>query len=230
MLHSALFTVRFIALGALLALPPSVDATPAHPGGHRAPRVPVGGDSVRPGLDLTLHDVPTVPVSAPEAPAATAPPPPDPADRSPGWEQRMGAAALRHVGFDAATLGFRVEFQPGRPGLLGMTYPAERLITVWVRPGHGVADVAGVVAHELGHAVDVTWNTPARRQIYRSLRGLDDRSWFTCNGCTDFSTPAGDFAETFAWWVLEGTGRFRSELGPAPTSDQLRSLVPLFGP
>jgi hypothetical protein len=60
------------------------------------------------------------------------------------------------------------------------------------------------------------------------LRGIDPSTpWFGCDRCTDFKTPAGDFAETFALLLL-GPGHFSGRIAPPPTVDQVNALKPFF--
>lgn len=153
----------------------------------------------------------------------------DAADQAPGWERRRGEAALARVAYDWQSIGYTIRFLPARPGYLGMTYPREQRIDVWVRPDESLEMLTHIVAHELGHAVDVTWNDAGRHGRYLAIRGISPRNWFTCDGCTDFSTPAGDFAEVFATWAT-GVGEFKSRLAPVPSPEQLAQLAPLFGP
>lgn len=162
-------------------------------------------------------------------PTTTTLPVVDPSDRAPGWEERRGEAALARIGFDPTDIGYEIRFLPERRGYYGMTYPKERRIDVWVRPDQSLELLTHVTAHELGHAVDLTWNDDARRAEYLEVRGLGSRSWFTCDGCTDFSTPAGDFAEVFASWAV-GETDFRSTLAPAPPAEEYGQLEKFFAP
>lgn len=142
---------------------------------------------------------------------------------------QRGRAALRALAYEPATLGYRLRFVPYRGGSLGTTNRPERLITVYVRPGQAELELRTTIAHEIGHAFDFTYGTPARRDAYRRLRGLPAGAWFPCNRCSDFASPAGDFAEVFAVW-LAGPGDFRSRLAGPPTPAQLGELAPLFRP
>lgn len=189
---------------------------------ERAPQPTASSDS-----PSTSTAPPTTTTTLP--PTTTTLAPFDADDRASGWEQRRGLAALARIGFDPESLGYEVRFLPARPGYYGMTYPNERRIDVWVRPDQSVDLLTHVTAHELGHAVDMTWNDDARRAEYLELRGLGSRSWFTCDGCTDFSTPAGDFAEVFASWAV-GETDFRSTLGPPPSTDDYEQLERFFAP
>lgn len=60
------------------------------------------------------------------------------------------------------------------------------------------------------------------------MRGLSpSSSWWPCNRCTDFSSPAGDFAEVFATWLV-GPADFRGHLKGPPSARELQALTPLF--
>ncbi|MEY2474820.1 MAG: hypothetical protein QOG87_135 [Actinomycetota bacterium] len=151
------------------------------------------------------------------------------ADQAPGWQARLGAAALARLDYSLDLIGYRVDFLPGRAGYLGMTFPERRVIEIYVRDGLTVEDVARNTAHEVGHAFDFTHSTGATRLLYKQIRGIDGAAWLTCRGCTDLSTPAGDFAETFAYWLMDGEFPSRSQLGNgSPDVAQLQRLAPLF--
>jgi hypothetical protein len=60
------------------------------------------------------------------------------------------------------------------------------------------------------------------------LRGINpDTAWFGCDRCSDYNTPAGDFAETFAL-VLCGPKYFRGRIAGKPTPEQISSIVQFF--
>jgi len=70
--------------------------------------------------------------------------------------------------------------------------------------------------------------TDAERADYRRIRGLDDRPWYPgCSGCSDYASPVGDWAETFAYRLL-GEGSFASTPASRPTAAQLTALTPIF--
>jgi hypothetical protein len=153
-------------------------------------------------------------------------------DRSAGWQQRMGDAALRRLDYSGESLGFTVRFLPGRVGYLGMTFPERRTIEMYVREGLTVEDLARNLGHELGHAFDWVRNSAESRALYMQIRGIEPtRGWFACRGCTDLSTPAGDFAETFSFWLMGGTFPSRSHLGGgSPAPETLPQLETIFSP
>jgi hypothetical protein len=151
-------------------------------------------------------------------------------DRSPGWQQRLGDAALARLAYPWEKIGYRVEFRPARAGYLGMTFPERRLIEMYVRDDVTVDDLARNVGHELGHAFDFARNSDASRLLYRQIRGIAPTGgWLACRGCTDLSTPAGDFAETFSYFLMDGAFPSRSKLGNgSPSAEQLQQLAPMF--
>lgn len=139
-----------------------------------------------------------------------------------------GEQALALISYDwrQKLPGWTISFHPGRSGVLGYTFVNERRIEVYVRTEQPNSLLAHVVAHELGHAVDVTLNNGDDRRVWQEARGIGDRPWWPGSGVTDFSTGAGDFAESFAAWQV-GDGSFRSKLGPAPNSQHQSVMATL---
>lgn len=138
-----------------------------------------------------------------------------------------GQAALATISYPWQELltDWTVVFLPEEPGLYGLTKVPDRRIEIYVRDDQSIGLLAHVVAHEIGHAVDVTFNTGPDRRLWEETRGLT-APWWPDSGATDFRTGAGDFAESFASWQV-GDGSFRSELGPPPTAAQIAILAQL---
>jgi hypothetical protein len=154
-------------------------------------------------------------------PAATA---------SGGTAQERGEAALRRLSYPYQQLGYTIEFLPGMPGYFGRGFHEQHRIEIYVRNSQSDADLAHVVAHEIGHAVDWMYHTPARDRQWLLLRGVDPATeWAPCPFCPDFGAPSGDFAESFALWQL-GQTSFAGTLAPRPTAAQLQELSKLFHP
>ena len=85
-----------------------------------------------------------------------------------------------------------------------------------------------MLAHELGHAWDKTRLTDAQRTAWMRVRGIPAGTpWQGCHRCTDFATPAGDFAEVYAQWRRGATDN-RSELAGAPSPAELDALAREF--
>ncbi|HVM10261.1 MAG TPA: hypothetical protein VM345_17485 [Acidimicrobiales bacterium] len=163
------------------------------------------------------------PIDAPATAAVAAPS----ANPAPSPEER-GREAMAFISYPVDRVGYRISFVGPRNGYLGLTSTTAKTITIYVRPTQTTLEIAKIVAHELGHAVDVEFTDDGERALYRQIRGIDGRSWYpTCSGCTDYSSVAGDFAEVFARWLL-GDVSFVSTVTAAPTAAQLAALGPIF--
>lgn len=151
----------------------------------------------------------------------------DPTEQPTGVQAR-GEAALATISYPWRQLlpEWRIDFLPEKSGLYGLTMVPEERIEIYVRDGQSTELLAHVIAHELGHAVDVSLNDGPDRRRWEEARGLSPAPWWPGSGATDFSTGAGDFAESFAAWQV-GDLSFRSELGDAPTTAQIELLAEL---
>jgi len=134
--------------------------------------------------------------------------------------------ALIDYPWQARLAGWRIEFSSSRSGLRGLTYPDTKLIEIYVRPTDSPESLARVLAHELGHAVDVELNSSADRQRWRDARGIGPATqWWPDPSTSDFNTGAGDFAEVFAVW-LTGVASL-SRVGTPVTADHLALVAQL---
>lgn len=141
---------------------------------------------------------------------------------------QRGQRLLASLHYDWKRLGYRIVFLPEKRGYLGFTDGKVKLVTIYVRTRESDLVLAHSIAHELGHVLDFTHGTPAKRAAYLSLRGINPTTaWFGCSGCTDYATPAGDWAEVFAYW-LAGPGDFRSQMGQAPNKAQVAAISQLY--
>ncbi len=147
-----------------------------------------------------------------------------------GWQERRGRAALASLKAGAERTGFRVEFSGARKGYLGLTHLQQRRIEMFVRACGTQSDelLRHVMAHELGHAYDTTHGNATIRAAWQAVRGIPASTpWYGCSGCTDFATPAGDFAEVYAQWA-RGSSTNRSELAGDVGGAQLAQLAQQF--
>lgn len=146
------------------------------------------------------------------------------------WYERIGEAALAKVTYPWTDrlAGWSIVFLPGRPGLLGGTWTYEQRIEIYVRESQTAQDVAFTLAHELGHAVDVTLMSEHDRQRWKTARAIDAAvPWWVESGATDFSSGSGDWAEAFAVWQIGGESH--SRVAPQPSPAQLKLLADLSG-
>ncbi len=119
---------------------------------------------------------------------------------------------------------WRIDFVEGDTRIAGYTWSHERRIEVFIRGDATPAGVARILAHELGHAVDVTYNSSDERLTWLEQRNAEpDTPWWPSSGAADFETGAGDFAESFAVWLI-GPDDYRSRVAPAPTQTDLALL------
>ena len=146
-----------------------------------------------------------------------------------GWEQRRGEQALASL-LHAVPAGVTVSFLSSRGALKGMTYYDRAHVDVYVQSCASESDslLRHVVAHEMGHAWDGAHMTDSLRAEYLAARGIAAGTpWFGCNGCQDFATPAGDFAETYAQWQ-RGVTTSRSTIARPATAAELSDFGARF--
>lgn len=123
-----------------------------------------------------------------------------------------GVAALAFISYPWAQRlpDWTISFEDGDSSLRGLTFSIERRIEIYVRDTDTAADTARVLAHELGHAVDLEYNDTADRITWRHARRLDVAApWWPSSGFADFATGAGDFAECFATWQVRSSSLSR---------------------
>ncbi|MCP5029858.1 MAG: hypothetical protein GY929_26600 [Actinomycetia bacterium] len=154
--------------------------------------------------------------------------PPPTAGGPPSTPLAVAESALAQITYPWEILlpEWRIEFQEGRDGVLGYTWSTEQRIEIFVRDGQSVEFLSHVIAHELGHAVDIELNSPNDRRQWQTSRGISGLAWWAESGMSDFATGAGDWAESFAAWQV-GDLHFRSQLGGVPDTAQLTLLAEL---
>lgn len=149
-------------------------------------------------------------------------------DDTGGTAEQRGREALQSLSYPWRDLGYSVEFREYRGGQLGSANSRTKRIVIYVKDSQSRQSLRVTIAHELGHALDFEHATVARRDDYRVIRRTDrEEYWYPCDGCSDYASHAGDWAEVFAYW-LAGPGDFRSEMAGPPDRQQLQRLAPLF--
>ena len=144
---------------------------------------------------------------------------------------QLGALALKQIEYpwEKTLPGWDIEFIAETDGPMGLTYTRKKLIEVYVRPNQSVDFLAHVIAHEIGHAVDVSINDGGDRERWQQARRISDAPWWPESGANDFATGAGDFAESFAVWQT-GPATFRSKIGSLPSESHQELLAELSEP
>ena len=146
----------------------------------------------------------------------------------PGEPGSVGAAAERLISYPFRSLlpGWTIAYESPRDGYLGNTNTVTRTITVHVSSLDTPATVAGVLAHEIGHALDVMYLDDDARARWLDERNLDV-AWWPKSGAGDFGVGAGDFAEAVA--ALIAASPSDSEHG-AFSARQLQVVAELIPP
>ncbi len=143
--------------------------------------------------------------------------------------QEKAQRMLELVEFDwrSAFPDWVIEFEGERAGIRGLTYPGEKRIVIYIRSDDTPETIHRVFAHELGHAIDVEFNSNDERDEWRRQRGIAGNvPWWPSAAAPDFATGAGDFAEAFA--VLETGISTRSTVAAQPTESDLELLIRLM--
>ena len=94
-----------------------------------------------------------------------------------------------------------------------------------MRSSQSSVDLAFTLAHELGHAVDLTLFGQAERSAWLEARGRPDVPWWPGGAYSDFGSGCGDWAEAFAVWQLGGTSM--SEIAGQPSGADLALVARL---
>ena len=164
--------------------------------------------------------------------AAAPPPPPaarvlagDPAGGGLDAERQVAVLGRISYPWERELAGWTIEFLPGRPGFLGATWPDRKRIEIFVRADLDDIEVAFTLAHEIGHAVDVTHFDEDDRLRWLKARGRTGTPWWTGSGSSDFEVGAGDWAEAFAVWQVGG--RSLSTLSDQPDAEDLALVAEL---
>lgn len=120
-------------------------------------------------------------------------------------QEQLGMEAEALLPFDVSTVlpGWDVQYLGARDGHRGLTFSQTQIIELYVRPSDSASSLAGILAHELGHAIDLAHlDDQARLEWYEGRGFVLGTPWWPSSAAPDFHTGAGDFAEAFAFWAL----------------------------
>ncbi|MCB9388173.1 MAG: hypothetical protein H6512_00850 [Acidimicrobiia bacterium] len=215
---------------------------------------PVVDDVVASSQPEVDQDIPVVQVTVPaQAPVSTTPPaappvptptttpvtvpqttaPASPTARSGGQTpQQVVDQALTLINYPWQTLGVRIDAYGPNPSLAGEAFTDH--IDIYVSPDQTVADVAWIIAHEMGHVVDYRYNDTARRAEYLSLRGVgglsaDYQSWTGGGPGTTRAAASEDYADVFAIYLM-GNLNWTSSLAPRTSQAEAQTFERFFWP
>jgi hypothetical protein len=211
----AVATVPGPTTSTTVAIPPTTVTVPPAP--TTTVRRPVSTAAPRPATSTTAR--PPVARVTQAAPAPSNDP------------QARGEQALARINYPWQKFGYTISFEPGQPTYLGLTDSGTRVVHIYVRNNESLDTLARTIGHELGHVLDFTMTSDDERSQYIAIRGINATvdTWYGCNACEDYSTAAGDWAETFQYWLF-GPGQYFSKMGPPPDANQLAQLGAIFAP
>jgi hypothetical protein len=210
----------------------SAEAGPAHPddasgGPQRAPDEPAV-DATPPTPTPRVAPEPTPEPTPTPSPAPARPAPevddPDDCDHRCRGERLHGQLRIHEPP------RWTVVYEDEHPAYLGLADSRTRTITLYLRASLPDRVMLWTLYHEVGHSHDFTYLNTAKRDRWSAARGYEGETWFGCNHCTDYETPAGDWAESFASCHTGWDDQWRSELGDPPTTAQCELLHELRQP
>ena len=217
--------VSAVSVGTLVMVSSAPEAPPEsldQPEPEPEPLRGLAGAVIVPGT--TAAEVASTPATtAAEAASASVEEPP-PSVAFENSNQRLGAEAEALLPFDwkAILPGWEINYLDSDDRFRGLTYPYDKSIDMFVRDSDTAESLAGILAHELAHAIDVEHFGDGERNDWRDARDLGGAPWWPDAYAGDFATGAGDFAESFAYWALGDNSS--SELGGNPTDEQLQLI------
>lgn len=176
--------------------------------------VAVPGTVVTPDATATTQTTSTVnrPESGPTSPRA----------------QALGAEAEALLPFDWEEIlpDWEINYEGTNTAYRGLTYPYEASIDIFIRDTDTPESIAPILAHEIGHALDVTYLSGSDRETWLEVRGIEQAPWWADAFASDFQSGAGDFAEAFAAWATGDSSS--SQLAGDPTSEEIAVLLGLL--
>jgi len=111
------------------------------------------------------------------------------------------AEALIQYDFRAQLPEWSFRYEGDTPGYRGLTNLPTKTISVYVNTGDTAYDVAEILAHEIGHAIDVTYFSDDDRYAWLDARAMP-AAWWPGDGLSDFHVGAGDWAEGVAAYLV----------------------------
>jgi len=134
---------------------------------------------------------------------------------------QLGAEAEAMISYDfrAHLPGWTIRYEGDTPGYRGLTNLPSKTISIYVNNGDTAWDIAEILGHELGHALDVTHLSDNDRYAWLEARNMPS-AWWPGDGLSDFHVGAGDWAEGVAAYLI-GSPSYSAYGGFSPAQLQL---------
>jgi len=227
-----LSTVQSISIGERIVLPSGVTAEIVDTSGAETPALETPAvemsavESEAPThsafADAVAEPVEATPVA--EAAPAVEAAPVEIATPSTFAERGAEAEALISYDFRAVLDGWTISYEDDTPGYRGLTNLPSKTISIYINDGDTAGDIAEILAHEVGHAIDVSHLDDADRYAWLDARGMPG-VWWAGSGMSDFEVGAGDWAEGVAAYL---TGSASSSAYGDFSADQLALVAELL--
>lgn len=149
---------------------------------------------------ITIGDAELAPAVAVARPSTDA----TVSEYTPGDPASVGAAAEALIAYDYRSVldGWTFDFEGPRDGYRGNTNTVSRTISVYIGEHDTPQVVAEVIAHEVGHALDVMYLDDDTRIQWMEMRDVTE-GWWPHSGASDFHVGAGDYAEAVARLLVD---------------------------
>lgn len=132
------------------------------------------------------------------------------------------AEALLPFNWQQVIPGWQITYRGHNNSFRGLTFPHDQAIEIFIRSDDTPQSIAAILAHEIGHAIDVTYLDSSDRDEWLRVRGIEDAPWWADAYASDFQSGAGDFAEAFATWSVGDPSA--SQIAGQPTREQLNTM------
>jgi len=129
------------------------------------------------------------------------------------------AEALITYDFRSHLPGWSIHYEGDTPGYRGLTNLPTKTISIYIDSGDTAFQVAEILAHEVGHALDVTYLSDDDRYAWLDARNMPS-AWWPGDGLSDFHVGAGDWAEGVAAYLV-GSPSYSAYGGFTPAQLQL---------
>jgi hypothetical protein len=216
--------------------PVAAPAPSADPAPRTAPSptpTPTPTPTPSPTPSPTRAPAPSPSPSPAPSPSPTASPTPSPTQNptpAPACDQICRGERLYADLRIEAPSNWTVRIEGEHPSYLGLADSRTRTITIHMRASMPDRVMTWTMYHEVGHSHDFTFLNSSKRHRWSESRGYAGTAWFGCNYCSDYETPVGDWAESFAYCHTGWSDQWRSKMGGTPSSQQCTLLHELRRP